>query len=148
MAKNTSTAHTLVQFPSSQRKNTSTLNIWACVCWGLPLKGIHSILHSAKLWLFSGASAFIPSSLTVASCCSMDDERRWSLRYILLAVVPRVAINLMEATVSGEWMVETWHAAMETALLCTSVNHSITPDRGGDYIRKRGEARGKRLGLL
>lgn len=27
-------------------------------------------------------------------------------------------------------MVETWHAAMETALLCTSVNHSITPERG------------------
>lgn len=109
-----------------------------CLLGGkLPLKGIHSILHSAKLWLFSGASAFIPSSLTVASCCcSMGDEGRWSLRHILLAVVPRVAIDLMEATVSREWMVETGHAAMETALLCTSVNHSITPDRGGDYIRE------------
>lgn len=29
---------------------------------------------------------------------------------------------------SGERVVETWHAAMETALLCTSVNHSITPE--------------------
>lgn len=28
---------------------------------------------------------------------------------------------------SGERVVQTWHAAMETALLCTSANHSITP---------------------
>lgn len=98
-----------------------------------------------KWWLSSGASAFIPSCLTVTSYCSMGDEGMWCIRYILLAAVPRVAIDLMEATVSGEWMVETWHAAMETALFCTSVNHSITPGNGGDYIRKRGAARGERL---
>lgn len=84
----------------------------------------------------------------MASCCSVGDEGRWGLRYILLAVVPRVAIDLMEATVSGEWVVETWHAAMETALLCTSVYHSITPVIRRDDIRKTGEARGERLGLI
>lgn len=36
----------------------------------------------------------------------------------------------MEAAVSGERVVETWHAAMETALLCASTSHSITPERG------------------
>lgn len=35
----------------------------------------------------------------------------------------------MEAAVSGERMVETGIAAMETAVLCTSVNHGIAPKR-------------------
>lgn len=75
----------------------------------------------------------------MASCGSVGDESRWRIRHILLAVVPRVAIDLMEATVSGEWVVETWHAAMETALLCTSVNHSITPERGDDVTKRGGK---------
>lgn len=62
----------------------------------------------------------------------MVDESRRHLGYILLAVVPRVAIDLMEARVSGEWVIQPWRAAMETALLRTSVKHSITPERGSD----------------
>lgn len=46
---------------------------------------------------------------------------------------------------SGERVVEAWHAAMETALLCTSVNRRITPDRGG---RKRGEEGGERVSFI
>lgn len=57
----------------------------------------------------------------------MCDEGRWRLRHVSLAAVPRVAVYLMEAAVSGERMVETWIAAMETAVLCTSVNHGIAP---------------------
>lgn len=57
----------------------------------------------------------------------MGDEGRWGLRNISLAAVPRVAVYLMEAAVSRQRVVETWHAAMETALLCSSVNHAITP---------------------
>lgn len=45
----------------------------------------------------------------------------------------------MEAAVSGERVVETWHAAMETALFCASVNHSVTPERGGGKNKKRCE---------
>lgn len=59
----------------------------------------------------------------------MCDEGRWRLRHVSLAAVPRVAVYLMEAAVSGERMVETWIAAMETAVLCTSVNHGIAPKR-------------------
>lgn len=57
----------------------------------------------------------------------MCDEGRWRHRHVSLAAVPRVAVYLMEAAVSGERMVETWIAAMETAVLCTSVNHGIAP---------------------
>lgn len=71
----------------------------------------------------------------------MGDERRWGLRYVSLAAVPRVAVYLMEAAVSGERVVETWHAAMETALFCASVNHSVTPERGGGKNKK--DVRGK-----
>lgn len=59
----------------------------------------------------------------------MGDEGRWGLGYVSLAAVLRVAVYLMEAAVSGEWVIEAWHAAMETALLCTSVNHSVTPEK-------------------
>lgn len=63
----------------------------------------------------------------------MCDEGRWRHRHVSLAAVPRVAVYLMEAAVSGERMVETWIAAMETAMetavLCTSVNHGIAPKR-------------------
>lgn len=41
---------------------------------------------------------------------------------------------------SGERVVQTWHAAMETALLCTSANHSIAPETGG--------AKGERLSFI
>lgn len=57
----------------------------------------------------------------------MCDEGRWRLRYVSLAAVPRVAVYLVEAAVSGEGMVNAWIAAMETALLCTSVNRGIAP---------------------
>lgn len=89
--------------------------------------------------LLSGAGAFILSNLAVARRCSVGDERRWGLRYVPLAAVPRVAVYLMEAAVSGERVVETWHAAMETALFCASVNHSVTPERGGGKNKKRCE---------
>lgn len=59
----------------------------------------------------------------------MCDEGRWRLRYVSLAAVPRVAVYLVEAAVSRERMVDAWIAAMETALLCTSVNHGIAPER-------------------
>lgn len=42
----------------------------------------------------------------------------------------------MEAAVSGERMVETWIAAMETAVLCTSVNHGIAPN-GGEAMKEK-----------
>lgn len=58
----------------------------------------------------------------------MGDEGRRGLRNVLLAAVPGAPVYLMEAAVSGKWVVEAWHAAMETALLSTSVNHRITPD--------------------
>lgn len=37
---------------------------------------------------------------------------------------------------SGKRVVETWHAAMVTALLGTSVNHSIAPEVGGGRYEK------------
>lgn len=66
----------------------------------------------------------------------MCDEGRWGHRHVSLAAVPRVAVYLMEAAVSGERMVETWIAAMETAVLCTSVNHGIAPN-GGEAMKEK-----------
>lgn len=42
----------------------------------------------------------------MAGCCSVCDQGRWDLGYIWLAIVPQVAIELMEAAVSGEWAVQ------------------------------------------
>lgn len=66
----------------------------------------------------------------------MCDEGRWGHRHVSLAAVPRVAVYLMEAAVSGERMVETWIAAMETAVLCTSINHGIAPN-GGEAMKEK-----------
>lgn len=67
----------------------------------------------------------------------MCDQGRWDLSNILLAIVPRVSIELVETAVSGEGAVQSRQAAMETALLCASVNHSITPEGRGGAKKKR-----------
>lgn len=56
--------------------------------------------------ILSGASVCVCSRLAVASCCSVCDQARRELGYILLAIVPEVAIELMETAVSGEWVVQ------------------------------------------
>lgn len=77
----------------------------------------------------------------MACCCSVCDQGRWDLTHILLATVPQVAVELMEIAVSGEWAVQPGQAAMETALLRSSVNHSITPERRGGAKKKRKDKR-------
>lgn len=67
----------------------------------------------------------------------MGNEGGRSLRDVGLAVVPRVALGLMVTAVSGGRAVETRHAAMETALLGSSVKYCIAPERGGG--EKEGE---------
>lgn len=62
----------------------------------------------------------------------MCDEGGWSLRQVSVAAAPRVGVDLMQAAVSGEWVVQTGHAAMETAVLCAAVSHGIAPERAGD----------------
>lgn len=77
----------------------------------------------------SGAGAVILSHSTVTVRGSVRDEGRGGRGHVSVAAVPRVAIYLVEAAVSGERVVETRHAAVEAALLCTSVNHSIASER-------------------
>lgn len=72
----------------------------------------------------------------MAGRCSVGNEGGRSLRDILLAVVPRVAVGLMVTAVSGGRAVETRHTAMETALLCSSVKYCIAPERRGDKTTK------------
>lgn len=67
----------------------------------------------------------------------MCDQGRWDLGYIWLAIVPQVAIELMEAAVSGEWAVQPRQAAMETAIFRASVNHRVTPERRGGAKKKK-----------
>lgn len=69
------------------------------VVWARPLLEDHASVRS-------GARVCAGSSLAVASCCSVCDQGSWDLRYILLAFVPQVAIELMETAVSGGWAVQ------------------------------------------
>lgn len=67
----------------------------------------------------------------------MGDESGRGFRYVSLAAVPGVVVYLMEAAVSGEWVVQVRHAAMETACFCTSANHCVAPEQGGKSRRVR-----------
>lgn len=84
--------------PNSSRQQLPLSRGQPVLVWARPLKDNVSIL--------SGASVCVGSSLTVASCGSVSDQGRWDLRYIWLAIVPQVAIELLETAVSGEWAVQ------------------------------------------
>lgn len=84
---------------------------------------------SADLF-FSGAGAVVLRIPALTCRGSVCDEGGRGLGDVPLAAVPRVSVYRLRAAVRGERAAETRHAAMETALLCTSVNHSVTPETG------------------
>lgn len=69
---------------------------------------------------------------------SVGDESGRSLGHVRLAVVPGVAAVVLVAAVGGGRAVEAGHAAVEAALVGSSVDHGLAPGgggRGGDLTR-------------
>lgn len=91
----------------------------------------------------SGAGAVLGSS-AVTLYGSVGDEGRRSLRYVPLAVAPRLAVQFMQAAVGGEWVVEPRHATVEIALRC--VSQKVAPERVGN-VQKWGQKQGDGGGM-